>query len=1029
MDKIDTDLYSRQIGTFGMEAMGKLVQMNVLIGGMRGLGVETAKNIILAGPKSVTLWDPTIVNLSDLGTNFYLKESDIGITRRDQASLEQLTQLNPYVTVSVCNFDPFKDVAKLRDYNVVCLTEMYDTAFVAKADEQMRETSGGLIYSAAVGVSGFVFSDFGKDFQIRDHDGEECKQYIVRNVSKKEPGVVLIDDTSAGTGKLAYTDGDYVVFREIQGMSELNDSPPRPIKYISPIAFSIEDTSKYGEYTSGGIVEQVKVPKPVSYRSFADSFEVPYTSTCKVPDPTDFAKFGRNELLHVAFKAVHAYKAKNEALPEMNNMTQAKEVVDIAKEMYDSGKQKEVFYLGNAQEFDEEVVSNVARWSRCNIVPITSFLGGVVAQEIVKFTGKYTPINQWMWFDFFEAVANIKDVDRTLKCATRYDEQIAIFGNEIQQKLQDMNIFMIGAGALGCEFLKEFALMGCSTKKGLLTVTDNDHIEISNLNRQFLFRRDDVKSSKSKVAASAVKKMNADFNTKDLQSLVAQVNDHVFNDQFWGSQDFIINAVDNVNARKYIDSQCTWYNKPLIDSGTLGTKAHSQLIYPHVTNCYNDMQDPVEDSVPMCTLHNFPSMIEHCIEWGRDQFNENFNLTVSDTSKYLANAAVYINELKKEGNSTFQLTKLNAVKECLDISATGDFDKCINFAFKNFVDKFDHNIRQLLFNFPADYMNSDGSKFWTGSKRVPAPITYNANEALCFQYVATFSTLVGQALNIPTKDFDYIRKYSAALKVPVFAPKKIFIKVKDTDPDEPLGGDDESKIEVVLKELTKHAQLNKKFTAHDFEKDDDKNHHIDQIHSCSNLRARNYTIVESDRQKTKMIAGKIIPAIATTTAAITGLVAMQIYTTLQTDKLDFMRGAYINLGVNLFVLTEPGPKIETRDKDYDPIMLGPVRAIPSKWTCWDKMTVNKSMTIQELIDYFTSEYKLEASIITCKGITLIQTFQPSAKTRLGRKVEELYEELSKSKIPAITDNLILEVSCDCEDGAVALTPLLKYTFR
>ena len=57
--KIDTNLYSRQIGTFGLETMGKLVKMKVLIIGMRGLGVEIAKNLILAGPQRVDLYDPT----------------------------------------------------------------------------------------------------------------------------------------------------------------------------------------------------------------------------------------------------------------------------------------------------------------------------------------------------------------------------------------------------------------------------------------------------------------------------------------------------------------------------------------------------------------------------------------------------------------------------------------------------------------------------------------------------------------------------------------------------------------------------------------------------------------------------------------------------------------------------------------------------------------------------------------------------------------------------------------------------------
>ena len=77
-EKLDTNLYSRQIGTFGMETMGKLIKMKVLLVGMRGLGVEIAKNIILAGPKEVTIYDPTKVIINDLGANFYLQPSDVG---------------------------------------------------------------------------------------------------------------------------------------------------------------------------------------------------------------------------------------------------------------------------------------------------------------------------------------------------------------------------------------------------------------------------------------------------------------------------------------------------------------------------------------------------------------------------------------------------------------------------------------------------------------------------------------------------------------------------------------------------------------------------------------------------------------------------------------------------------------------------------------------------------------------------------------------------------------------------------------
>lgn len=135
---------------------------------------------------------------------------------------------------------------------------------------------------------------------------------------------------------------------------------------------------------------------------------------------------------------------------------------------------------------------------------------------------------------------------------------------------------MVGAGALGCEYIKAFALMGlgCSDK-GQVAVTDNDNIEVSNLNRQFLFRKNNVGDSKSKVACQIAKEMNPNLNVKDYQTRVGSDTETVFNDKFWEGLHFIVNAVDNIKARLYVDQKCVWYEKPLLESGTLGTKANS----------------------------------------------------------------------------------------------------------------------------------------------------------------------------------------------------------------------------------------------------------------------------------------------------------------------------------------------------------------------------------------------------------------------------------------------------------------------
>lgn len=167
---------------------------------------------------------------------------------------------------------------------------------------------------------------------------------------------------------------------------------------------------------------------------------------------------------------------------------------------------------------------------------------------------------------------------------------------------------MVGAGALGCEYIKAFALMGlgCS-EEGRVAVTDNDNIEVSNLNRQFLFRKNNVGDSKSKVACQIAKDINNELNVQDYQTRVGSDTEVVFNDKFWESLDFVVNAVDNIKARLYVDSRCVWYAKPLLESGTLGTKANSQMVIPHKTQCYGDSQDPPEEAIPMCTLRNFPN--------------------------------------------------------------------------------------------------------------------------------------------------------------------------------------------------------------------------------------------------------------------------------------------------------------------------------------------------------------------------------------------------------------------------------------
>ncbi|CAG9321373.1 unnamed protein product [Blepharisma stoltei] len=1023
MAGIDTNLYSRQIGTFGMEMMGKLIQMKVLVSGLRGVGVETAKNLVLAGPGAVTLHDDALVSINDLGTNFYLSPEDVGTRTRGQATFPKVQELNPYVKVDLK--EGALDEEFLSKFNVVFLSES-DPATIARVNNFCRTHSPaiGFISCESWGASGYGFVDFGPEFVCFDKTGEDTRSFLISDISQENPGIVTVHDEKRHT----YQDGDFVVFKEVQGMEELNNSPPRPIKVLGPYTFSIEDTTGYQAYQREGIVEQVKIPEKFHFKSWEESNLNPIVKD-PLPVP-DLGKFGRSEHLHIAFRALREFQRRHGSLPELHNQAHADEVVALAREINQAAKDQEKLFV---DEVDAKVVEKVALYARAQISPIAAFWGGVMAQEIIKFTGKYSPMHQWLHIDFFEIIPE-GAVDRT-PTNTRYDDQIAIIGRDLQNRIGAIKTFLVGAGALGCEYLKLFALMGVASTTGSVIVTDDDSIEVSNLNRQFLFRKDDVGHSKSESAAREAQKMNTDLNVRALQNRVNPENEVIFNDAFWGNLDFVTNAVDNVNARLYVDGRCVWYEKPLLESGTLGTKANVQICLPHKTQSYGDSQDPPEESIPMCTLKNFPHSIEHCIEWARDEFEGTFSDGPQELNKYLEDPIKYLATLPSAGNTTVQREKLEKIKNFLQIMRNPSYEECVKLAREKLQELFHDIIAQLIHNFPVDYKTKDGQPFWSGPKRAPTPLIFDASDETQITFVLCMANLIAANLGIPqNKNVNEVREIAQKVQVKPFVPKQVHIQLEENEQQQAGGaGDEEAVLANLLNEMKIVDEAIKSHRLHpaQFEKDDDTNFHIDFINAASNLRARNYKIAEADRNKTKMIAGKIIPAIATTTAMIAGLVGVELYKLFIHENVEAYRNAFVNLALPLFVLSEPSPPVRTRTKAYDPILMGPVRAYPEAFSTWDKMAIQGPCSLGEFINKLKTEHKLKVNIVSCGKTCIYNGYLPGNKhgDRLPKILQDLYQEISGVRIIEGRRYLAIEASCESlEDGVDMAIPVIKYTF-
>ncbi|GAB1318732.1 E1 ubiquitin-activating protein [Madurella fahalii] len=990
--EIDEALYSRQLYVLGHEAMKRMSASNVLIVGLKGLGAEIAKNVALAGVKSLSLHDPAPAAKADLSSQFFLRMEDVG-KPRDQVTAPRVAELNAYTPVHIHRSANLgENLSQFDKYQVVVLTNTPLHLQLAIGD-YCHQKGIYVIVADTFGLFGFVFCDFGENFTIFDANGENPVNGIVAGID--EEGIVsALDETRHGL-----EDGDYVTFSEVEGMEALNGCEPRKVTVKGPYTFSIGDVSGLGQYKRGGLYQQVKMPKFVDFKSISAAMKDPEFVIA------DFAKFDRPQQLHIGFQALHAFAQAQGRLPRPMNEDDALVIINSAKEFAKAE--------GIEVEFDEKLLKELSYQATGDLSPMAAFFGGITAQEVLKaVSGKFHPVKQFMYFDSLESLpaASTRSEELCRPEGCRYDGQIAVFGREFQDKIANMKQFLVGAGAIGCEMLKNWAMIGLGTgPRGRITVTDMDRIEKSNLNRQFLFRQKDVGHMKSDCAAKAAQTMNPELegHIVALQDRVGEDTEHIFNEDFWKNLDGVTNALDNVEARRYVDRRCVFFLKPLLESGTLGTKGNTQVVVPRVTESYSWTHDPPEQSFPMCTLRSFPNRIEHTIAWARELFESSF-VTPARTANLYLTQPNYLKVVMEENDDKKGI--LETLADYLKNERALGFEDCVQWARMLFEKHYNNAIQQLLFLFPKDEGTSTGTPFWSGPKRAPDPIKFDVENPTHFAFIEAATNLHAFNYNINLKGKtkqDYIRALDAMI-IPDFSPDpNVKIRASDNDPDPNAGRSafsDGQELQNLMNKLPDPKSLaGFKLTPVEFEKDDDTNFHIDFITAASNLRAENYKIPPADRHKTKFVAGNIIPAIATTTALVTGLVVLELYKLIdgKTDIEQYKNG-FVNLALPFFGFSEPiaSPKFEYEGWNGTVTMD----------RIWDRIEY-PNMKLKRLRYRLFKDHGLKASMLLHNNSILYAKFQPRA-TRLPKRqktLRELADSVPKKKpVPAHQKHLLIE---------------------
>ncbi|KAL2541456.1 Ubiquitin-activating enzyme E1 2 [Abeliophyllum distichum] len=798
-------------------------------------------------------------------------------------------------------------------------------------------------------------------------------------------------------------------------MKELTDGKPRKIKNARPYSFTIEeDTTNYTAYERGGIVTQVKEPKVLSFKPLKQALKDPGDFLL-----SDFSKFDRPPLLHLAFQALDKFVADLGRFPLAGSEEDAQKLISLVTGINNS------LLDGRLEEIDQKLLRNFAFGSRAVLNPMAAMFGGIVGQEVVKAcSGKFHPLFQFFYFDSVESLPSEPlDPDDLKPLNSRYDAQISVFGSKLQKKLEDAKVFIVGSGALGCEFLKNLALMGvCCGDGGKLTVTDDDVIEKSNLSRQFLFRDWNIGQAKSTVAASAATLINPLLHVEALQNRASPDTENVFDDTFWENLSVVINALDNVTARLYIDQRCLYFQKPLLESGTLGAKCNTQMVIPHLTENYGASRDPPEKQAPMCTVHSFPHNIDHCLTWARSEFEGLLEKTPAEVNAYLSSPNEYISAMNKAGDAQARDT-LERVLECLDKDRCDTFQDCITWARLKFEDHFSNRVKQLTFTFPEDAVTSSGAPFWSAPKRFPRPLQFSIHDLSHLQFVMAASILRAETFGIPIPDWvSSPEKLADAVDkviIPDFLPKKDAKIVTDEKATSlsTASIDDAAVINELVMKLERCREKlppGYKMNPIQFEKDDDTNYHMDLIAGFANMRARNYSIPEVDKLKAKFIAGRIIPAIATSTAMATGFVCLELYKVLDRQhKLEDYRNTFANLALPLFSMAEPVPPKVIKHQDMS-------------WTIWDRWILKDNPSLRELLQWLKNK-GLNAYSISYGSCLLYNSMFPRHKERMDRKLVDLVKDVAKAELPTYRRHFDIVVACeDDEDNDIDIPQISIY---
>ncbi|KAG6817377.1 hypothetical protein H0H87_009564 [Tephrocybe sp. NHM501043] len=422
-----------------------------------------------------------------------------------------------------------------------------------------------------------------------------------------------------------------------------------------------------------------------------------------------------------------------------------------------------------------------------------------------------------------------------------------ILGKELYDKLPNTKVLLVGAGGIGCELLKNIVLVGF----GKITLLDLDTIDLSNLNRQFLFRKKDVKQSKALIAAQTAAPFNPNVS---LTPIHGNIKEPQYDIPWFQQFDIVLNALDNLDARRHVNKMCMAAQVPLVESGTAGYLGQVQPLLKDRTECFDCVPKPTPKTFPVCTIRSTPSQPIHCIVWSKSYL-------LSQLFGEDEDAGGELDEAEQQGeNGTMLFTLISSkppsplptAQEIATLRKEAQAFNSVRSAIRSTNPEINRDAAKLAFQkvFNGDIKNLLVMADMWKSREPPVPLDFDSilDGTFVLRGEAEISAPRNNSIDSAPNGTGLKDQRALSLKDSV----ELFVDSTNR--------------------LAARLQSGNETTIA-FDKDDEDT--LDFVTAASNLRSAAYGIGRQTRWEVKEMAGNIIPAIATTNAIVSGLIVLQ----------------------------------------------------------------------------------------------------------------------------------------------------------